>query len=287
MSLTASESIHPAPEPEATDRPTREQLLADFGAGDYSIQALFRFCFVPSGRLALLRELAPEEEWGDNHFALLRYLATHLRRAVEQGAYVWNGDQLVLCAGRLTSRSGTPLYVGVVHNTTPQDNRWVLNWVGERPSCPEVPEPPLLGTWPNLEPGAEVLLGFDPADADRRPPLGPLESLPPLLQSHCLVGAMHWSLHRGLAVRQLHGGGRGYFVPLYLTQRADLSLPPDFVAPVFTQGRRVVVRTLLEPQAAYAPARVAVDRWETLPNWLVEAWEDAVAAREGNSETAS
>jgi hypothetical protein len=35
-------------------RPTRDQLLADFGDEYLSIQSLFQFCFGPGGRLSLL-----------------------------------------------------------------------------------------------------------------------------------------------------------------------------------------------------------------------------------------
>ena len=82
---------------------TREELLSDFGEEYLSIQSLFRFCFVPGGRLSFLKELAPEEEWGSNNFVLLKYLAVHVRLAIEQGRYVWNGDQIVLTAGRLST----------------------------------------------------------------------------------------------------------------------------------------------------------------------------------------
>src|SRR5262249_5562161 len=48
-------------------RPTRDQLLADFGDEYLSIQSLFQFCFVPGGRLSLQKELTPVEEWGMNN----------------------------------------------------------------------------------------------------------------------------------------------------------------------------------------------------------------------------
>lgn len=271
--------------PEGGTRPTREALLALFGAGDLSIQALFRFCFLPAGRLSHLRELAPEEEWGENGFALLRYLAVHLRLAIEQGAYDWNGEQLITTAGRLCTTAGTPIFLGLIPNSVPeQDNPFVLNWVGERPGCAAWPEPPELGDWPPLDPRAEVLLGFDPADDERGAPTSCLDALAPGVRLFAIIGAVHWALHRGLAVRQAHAGGRGYFVPLFLSQRDDLTRAPDLVAPIATRGRRAIVRALLEPQAAYAPARAVVDRWELLPEWLVEAWQDAVEERQASGE---
>jgi hypothetical protein len=128
--------------------PSREELLADFGDEYLSIQSLFQFCFVPGGRLNLLKELTPAEEWGANNFVLLKYLAVHVRLSIEQGYYVWNGEQIVLSAGRFATPQGAPLYLGLVKNSTPDENPWVMNWIGERPSCAELPQPAELGEWP-------------------------------------------------------------------------------------------------------------------------------------------
>jgi len=264
-------------------RPTREQLLADFGEEYLSIQSLFHFCFVPGGRLSLLKELTPVEEWGQNNFVLLKYLAVHVRLAIEQGHYVWNGDQIVLSAGRLSSIKGMPLYLGLVPNSTPNENPWVLNWVGERPSTAELPEPADLGTWPVLDPRGEVVIACDLASDDRRSKLGALADATPVVQSAAIAGAVHWALHRGLAVRQIHGGGRGYFVPVYLNSREDLTVSPELVAPLQVQAARVVVRTLLEPHVAYSPARAVVERWEQVAPWLLDAWDQAT---EGNEPAA-
>jgi hypothetical protein len=35
-----------------------------------------------------------------------------------------------------------------------------------------------------------------------------------------------------------------------------------------------VVRTVLEPHVCYSPSRAAVERWEQLPPWLLEAWHE-------------
>jgi hypothetical protein len=272
--------------------PTREQLLADFGDEYLSIQSLFQFCFVPGGRLSLLKELTPVEEWGMNNFVLLKYLAVHIRLAIEQGRYAWNGDQIVLTAGRLFSSKGVPLYVGLVRNSTPNENPWVLNWVGERPSTAELPEPADLGEWPELDERNEVVIACDFSSEERRSKLGSLATLGAVLQSAAVAGAVHWALHRKLAVRQIHGGGRGYFVPVFLTSREDLTVAPEVVAPIQVQSDRLVVRTLLEPHVAYSPARAVVERWEQIPSWLLDAWDQATestpsasaAAGEGDSE---
>lgn len=259
----------------ASVRPTREQLLADFGEEYLSIQSLFQFCFVPGGRLTLLKELTPVEEWGQNNFVLLKYLAVHIRLAIEQGRYVWNAEQIVLTAGRLFSTKGVPLYVGLVRNSTPDENPWVLNWVGERPSTAELPEPADLGEWPALDARNEVVIACDFTSDERRAQLGSLASLSTVVQSSAVAGAVHWALHRNLAVRQIHGGGRGYFVPVYLGSRDDLSVAPELVAPLQVQSNRLVVRTLLDPHVAYSPARAVVERWEQLPSWLLDAWDEA------------
>ena len=260
----------------ASEQATREELLADFGEEYLSIQSLFRFCFVPGGRLNLLKELTPDEEWGVNDFVLLKYLAVHVRLAIEQGRYVWNGEQVVLTAGRLATSKGVPLYLGLVRNSTPDENPWVLNWVGERPSCSALPEPPDLGEWPPLEPGSEVVIACDLDSAERRERIPVVGGAPPVTIAAALTGAVHWALHRGLAVPQIHGGGRGYFAPLFLSSRDDLASAPDAVAPLHVQSGRLIVRTLLDPHVAYSPARAVVERWEQLPPWLLEAWDTAV-----------
>ncbi len=262
-------------EVEQSAHPPREALLDDFGDEYLSIQSLFRFCFVPGGRLSLLKELALDEEWGQNDFVLLKYLAVHVRLAIEQGRYVWNGDQIVMTAGNLVTPTGAPIYAGIVRNSTPDENPWVLNWVGERPSCADLPLPASLGDWPPLPPGAEVVIACDLDDDDRRTRLPYLGSAPVVTRIAALAGAIQWSLHRGIAVRQIHGGGRGYFVPVYLTSREDLTAAPDVVAPVVAQGERLIVRTLLDPHVAYSPARAVVERCEQLPNWLLDAWDSA------------
>ena len=90
---------------------SRAELLATFGEADLSIQSLFRFCYLPAGRISLLKDLAVEEEWGSKDFALLKYLAVHLFLSIEQGRYAWNLDQIVVAAGGLTSRTGAPLFL--------------------------------------------------------------------------------------------------------------------------------------------------------------------------------
>ena len=249
---------------------TREELLAAFGDEYLSIQSLFSLCFVPGGRLSALKDLLPPEPFGSSDFVLLKYLAVHLRVAVEQGRYTWNGEQVVLAAGRLASTAGRPLYVGLSPNRTPGEQPWVLNWVGERPSC-EPPPSADLGPIPELDPGAEVVVGCELADAG----VEALAAAPEATRIAAVAGAVHFALHRGLAVRQIHGGGRGWLVPLHLRDRSDLAAAPDRVAAVVGQEGRVLVRALLDPPVAYPAARAVVERREQLPAWVVAAWDGA------------
>ena len=271
--------------------PSTTELIAQFGDEYLSINSLFQFCFVPGGRLSLLKELTLEEVWGTNNFVLLKYLAVHIRLALEQDRYVWNGEQIVMTAGRLTTPTGTPIFIGLVRNASPGENPWVLNWVGERPSCPNLPHPADLGEWPELDPRKEILIACDLSDEERRARRPVIGDLPVVAQMATLAGAIDWSIRRGLAVRQVHGGGRGWFVPIHLTSREDLTLAPDLVAPVLVQEDRLAVRAFLDPHVAYSPARAVVERWEQLPAWLLDAWDavtegiqDDVRANEGDDD---
>jgi|GEM_PF-1039959 len=279
-----------APEPEALaevelmptrrEAATREELLADFDDEYLSIKSLFEFCFVPAGRLAFLRDLAVEEDWGDNGTVLLKYLAVNVRLAIEQGVYVWNGDQLVMTAGHLTTPAGTPIYLGLVRNQDPDQNPWVMNWVGERPRSAELPAPPRLPAWPNPL-AREIVVAADLTDPERRVKIPALEGISPVAQACAITGAVHWAMRRGLAAEQLHGASQGWFVPLFFGQRDDATDVPDAAAPVMSVGTRLVVRAVLEPQVCYPAARALVERWDQLPTWLVESWD---ADREGDAD---
>lgn len=260
-------------------RPTIEQLLASFGEEELSIQALFKFCYVPAGRLSFLKDLAVPEEWGARDFALLKYLAVHMHLAIAQGAFVWNGDQLVMAAGQLTTAQGAPIYLGISPNTQPEGNPWVVNWVGERPSTPRLPAPPIIGPWPQLDTGAEIIVACEFEHPERRVHLPGLDDAPIVARMSAVAGAITWALKRGQAARQIHSAGHGWFAPVYLNSREDLLATPDFVAPLLVQhseeGPRYIVRSVLSAHNAYAPARAMVERCEQLPGWLLSSWEEA------------
>ena len=265
---------------EPVQLPTREELLAEFGEADLSVLSLFRFCFVPVGRLGLLKSLTREEDWGAGDTVLLKYLAVHVRLSIEQGRYSFNDEQIVLTAGNLRTQAGVPIYVGLVRNHTSTENPWAMNWVGERPSCSPVPEPPCLGEWDSLDPASEIVLGVDLEDSERLERVPELANAPADLSTAALVGACHWALHRGLATEHRHSGVRSYFLPLYLRSRADLCAAPDLVASAEVQAGRLLIRFVLDPEIAYAPARAVVDRCDLLPAWLRESWR-AKSSTEG------
>ncbi|MFT5286055.1 MAG: hypothetical protein ACI8TQ_002223 [Planctomycetota bacterium] len=253
-------------------RPSREELLAEFGEGDFSVQSLFEFCFVPVGRLSLLKELALDEDWGTGDVVLLKYLARHLRLEIEQGRYVWNEDQIVLRAGDLRSTTGVPIYVGLVRNFTSDENPWAMNWVGDRPRCSERPELAELSIWPELDPAAEIVLGFNVDHGERLMRIPSLAEASSQIQISALIGACHFALHRGLAVPHEHNAAPGYFLPIFLSSCADLSAAPDMVCSVFAHHNQTLIHAVLDPHIAYGPARAVVARSENLPNWLLEAW---------------
>ena len=117
-----------------------------------------------------------------------------------------------------------------------------------------------LGLWPELDTRLEVVVARDQFHAPA------LAGLPLVVQSAAIVGAVEWSLRRGLAVRQLRDASPGYFVPVHFTDRAGA---PELVAPIQIQAERLLVRWLVEPRAAYATARTVVVRRDELPGWLL------------------
>lgn len=262
-------------------RPSRAELLTAFGDDYLTVPSLFRFCFVPGGRLSLLRERALGESWGQNHFVLLKYLATHVRLAIEQGCYAWNGPQIVMAAGGLGTDEGAALFLGMVPNETPDENPWVLNWVGERPSCAELPPAPDLGEWPVHGGQGDVRVACDLTSKPGVLELVAFEALGSVARCCLIEGAVHWALMRGLAVRQLHGSSRGHLVPVFVGTRGDLRRAPDAVAVVAARGNESVVRHLSSVEAAYPSARLCVGRPEELPAWLLSGWDAAMESSDG------
>lgn len=237
--------------------------------GDYlSVRALLDFCTLAPERLAEVRTLAAPEAWGEEDATLLRYLAVHVPLAIEQGRYLWSDKELILRAGQLETVAGAPLYLGLARS---EGERFELLWAGPQPERFEPLPSADLGPWPTLHPWHEVVVALDLFRSSE------LAGLPLVAQNAAVSGAVVWSLRRGLAVRQLRGASRGYFVPVHLTNR---DAAPELVAPLQIQARRIVVRALLAPRVAYATARAVVERRENLQAWLRAVWEPTAPADE-------
>ena len=101
-----------------------------------------------------------------------------------------------------------------------------------------------------------------------------LQKTPSVAQMCAIGGAIQWSLNRGLQLAHWYFGQMNYVVPLYLQSRENITRMPDLIAPVQVSPGNLLVRTILAPHMAYANARVAVQRHDQLPAWLLETWAD-------------
>lgn len=261
--------------------PTAEELLAPFeGHAAGSVPALHSFAFVPQDRIDRLADLALDENWGNANFVLRKYIAEHLPRSLAQGRYSWFDEQLVVAAGHLQTRYGTPVYIVFRRSTSGSQSPWSATAVTDRPRAATLPQPPDLPDWPGIEPSSEVVIAHDHILEDRQDRVSFLNATPPVAQMCAVSGAIQWSIHRGLDIPQMYFGTQSYFVPVYLTSREDITAPPDLVAPVQVQPGYLIARTLLLPYMAYPRARVAAFRADQLPSWLLRAW-----AEEGQAVT--
>lgn len=223
---------------------------------DPSPGALAESFELPAELLTRVKDLAAPEDWGDEDAVLQRHLAVHVPLAIEQGRYVWTGTQIVMRAGHLATAAGAGVYMGMARA---DGNRMALAWAGEQPVAVGALLPADLGAWPVLDPRMEIVVAIDQFRSAQ------LAGLQRVTQNAAIAGAVEWSIRRGLAAPQIRGEARGYFVPVHLTDRAG---PPELVAPIQVQARRIVVRALIEPRSAYASARAVARRREELPTWL-------------------
>jgi len=254
---------------------SKEELLSQLGnARSGEVQRLTYFSFVPDEKIEILARCALQEDWGENYFVLRKYLAVHIPMSIEQERYVWNGDQLFVSAGSLRTRFGIPIYIAFQPNTLEGRQKLYLRWVGDSPRCGEFPEPPMFNEWPRIDLSSEVVIATDHILGDNENRIPYLQETPPVAQMCAVTGAIQWSLHRGLYIKQMYLGVESYFVPLYLQTREDITSAPDLVAPVQIQPNRLLVRTVLLPYMAYDKARVVVTRHDELPPWLLSSWHE-------------
>jgi hypothetical protein len=131
--------------------------------------------------------------------------------------------------------------------------------------------PPELPEWPAINLSSEVIISTEHILGENAERIPYLQNTPPVAQMCAVTGAVQWSLHRGLHIKQMYLGVPSYFVPLYLQTREDITSPPDLVAPVQVQHNSLLVRTVLLPYMAYDKACVA-KRHDELPSWLLSSW---------------
>ena len=252
-----------------------EGLLAPFQPHrPGEVKGLKTFAFLPESVIQRLATLALDEDWGKDHFVLTKYLAEHVPMSLRQGRFSSFEGELTVTAGSLQTRYGTPIYLVFAPNSRPEASPWVLRAATDRPRVASLPQPPELPEWPPIDLNSEVVIAHEHILEENRDRVGFLRGTPPVAQMCAVAGAIQWSIHRGLSIRQLYFGTMGYFVPVYLTSRENITAPPDLVAPVQTQPGYLVARTLLVPHMAFSRARVVAKRADQLPSWLTRAWHE-------------
>ncbi len=239
-----------------------------------TVECLHRLAWVPDDKLMRLAGTVLDENWGSNRWVLKRYLAIHVGLAIKQKRFLYHEGRLVMCAGLLQTRYGTPVYLSFERNSPEHSQPLYLQYVGDKPNVPQLPQPPELPDWPQIQRGAEIVIAHEHILESHQERVAFLARTPRVAQMCALAGAIQWSLFRDLAIRQLYLGVPSYFVPVYLQSREDITQAPDLIAPVQVQGERLYVRTALEPYMGYAWARVVATRHDQLPHWLVTAWHD-------------
>jgi hypothetical protein len=258
----------------------QDELLEQLGSPYTTnvVARLHRFAFVPENLIERLAHEALAEHWGNNNFVLRKYLAVHVPWAIEQRRFTLGEDQLYVTAGQLQTRYGTPLFLVFQRIEGPGRSPWRLVATGSQISAPELPTPPETPGPPDLERGAEIVMSHDHILGENLDRVAFLRDTPPVAQMCAVAGAIQWSLNRGLQLANWYFGQMNYIVPLYLQSRENITRRPDVIAPIQVSPGNLIVRTVLDPPMAYPNARVAVNRHDQLPAWLLEAWAAYVEA---------
>ena len=253
---------------------SKEELLSQLGnpATPKTVDRLYRFAYLLGSVLERLAHEALTEEWGADLFALKKYLAVHVAWSIEQGQYVFNENQLVVSAGSLQTRYGTPLYLIFEPNRQTDRQPWALTYAGARVSAPQLPLPPEIPARPDISKGAEIVMIHDHILGDNTDRVEFLRHTPPVAQMCAVSGAIQWSINRGLIVPYWYYGRMQCVVPLYLQSRENITVAPDLVAPLEISPNNILVRTVLPPHAPYANSRVTVRRHDQLPSWMLACW---------------
>lgn len=262
---------------------SQESLLSQLGDGYTSrvTERLHNFAFIPFQVVNKLAELALSEDWGVRNFVLKTYLSVYVPWSIEQGKFTASANQWYVTAGYLQTRDGAPLYLVFEENQIPDKQPFVLRYAGPQIAAPHLPAPPEIPGAPPIERGVEVEVRHQHVlqhNAERVPFLA---DTPPVAQMCAIAGAVQWSINRGLHVSYWYWGRMNYLVPLYLSNREDITRAPDVVATVQVTPTSLLVRTVLSPHMTYAKARVAAKRHDQLPSWLLSAWLEHAAHTSG------
>lgn len=238
------------------------------------VERLHRFAYMPNTLIEEIAEEALTQNWGNNCFALKKYLAVNIAWSIEQGRFTEGNGQFYVTAGHLQTRYGTPLYLAFARNRNQGREPYYLVAVGSRISAPQLPIPPDIPLAPELPARAEIVMMHDHILGDNSNRFPWLGQTPRVAQMCAISGAIQWSINRGLHLPYWYFGRMSYVVPLYLQSREDITAAPDLIAPVQVNPDSLLVRTVLLPYMPYGNARVAVRRHDQLPHWLIAAWEE-------------
>jgi hypothetical protein len=258
---------------------SQDQLLNILG-DPYTNQVtarLRRLAHIPEQLLRSLAEQALNEEWGNDNYVLLKYLAVHVSWSIEQNRFTSNQAQFYVTAGNLHTRYGTPIYLVFEENRVLGRQPYCLVHVSSEINAPSLPTPPEIPVPLSLPCGVEIVLSHDHIlgnNADRVPFLS---QTPHVAQMCAVAGAIQWSLNRNLQMAYWYFGHMQYLVPLYLQSRENITLAPDLIAPIQVNPDCFLVRTILLPYMPYSNARVAVRRHDQLPHWMLDGWKEFAA----------
>lgn len=250
-----------------------QMLKAQLGSANTpkQVERLRQFAQLTNNALQLIKSEALPEDWGVDDHLLEKYLSVQIPWSIEQGRYTVGDGQFYTTAGHLQTRYGTPLYLVFQENKYDTGAPWVVVTGGANISAPDWPTPPDIPTAPEVISGAEIIMQDEHILDDHAERAPYFRSMPRVTQLCAIAGAIQWSLNRELHTQQWYHGQMNYIVPLYLASREDITAPPDLVAPIQVTPSNLLVRTLLEPQMAYANSRVAVQRRDKLPHWMLSS----------------
>jgi len=239
------------------------------------VSRLYQFAYIPNEIIESLAREALNEEWGLEYHALKRYLAIHIAWSIEQGKVTCSDNQWFVAAGHLQTRYGTPIYLAFERNRN-RNPIWYLKTCGSMLRAPEFPDRPEIPQGEQLNKGVEIVMAHDHILGENASRVPFLQTTPPVAQMCAISGAIQWSLNRSLEIPYWYYGRMQYLVPLYLQSRENIVAKPDLVATIQVNRSNLLVRTVLNPEMPYPIARVAVERHDELPAWMIYSWHSVV-----------